>query len=91
MGSLAEVIGVHLPTPTVGNATGTNERRGGARSDEKLLPGVVLEFLPTPNASDGSGGGQHPSKRVGHSRQLIDFVLLLTGEPTPPLFDVGNV
>jgi DNA (cytosine-5)-methyltransferase 1 len=111
-----------LPTPTVGNATGTNERRGGARSDEKLLPGIVLDFLPTitasdadkardnpaqanrksppisavsqyfptPNASDGTGGGQHPSKRVGHSRQLIDFVLLLTGEPTPPLFDVGN-
>lgn len=52
MGSLAEVIGVHLPTPTVGNATGTNERRGGARSNEKLLPGIVLDFLPTPKAND---------------------------------------
>ena len=36
-------------------------------------PGVAL--LPTPNASDGSGGGQHPDKREGHSRQLIDYVL----------------
>lgn len=34
--------------------------------------GVVL---PTPNASDGTGGGQHPSQRVGHSRQLIDHAL----------------
>ena len=31
-----------LPTPTVGNATGTNERRGGARGDEMLLPGVAV-------------------------------------------------
>lgn len=117
----ANVSSSWLPTPTVGNATGTNERRGGARSNEKLLPGVVLDFLPTitasdadkardnpaqakrksppisavsqyfptPNASDGSGGGQHPSKRVGHSHQLIDFVLLI-GDSTDPLFDVGN-
>lgn len=32
-------------------------------------------LLPTPNASDGSGGGQHPSRREGHSQQLIDYVL----------------
>jgi DNA (cytosine-5)-methyltransferase 1 len=35
------------------------------------------DLLPTPNASDGTGGGQHPDKREGHSRQLIDYVLLL--------------
>lgn len=34
--------GVVLPTPTVGNATGTNERRGGARGNEMLLPGVAV-------------------------------------------------
>lgn len=77
-GSLAEVIGVHLPTPTVGNATGTNERRGGARSDEKLLPGVVLDFLPTPNAADGNGGGRYNSS--GHQSTLPGTVRLL---PTP--------
>ncbi|MGZ9830267.1 DNA cytosine methyltransferase, partial [Tsukamurella ocularis] len=65
----------------MGNATGTNERRGGARGDEMLLPGVAVaattgELLPTPNASDGTGGGQHPSKREGHSRQLIDYALV---------------
>lgn len=32
-----------MPTPTVGNADGTNERRGGARSNEMLLPGVAKE------------------------------------------------
>jgi DNA (cytosine-5)-methyltransferase 1 len=37
-----------------------------------------VTLLPTPNASDGSGGGQHPDKREGHSRQLIDYVLLCT-------------
>ncbi|MCE5291569.1 MAG: DNA cytosine methyltransferase [Nocardiaceae bacterium] len=33
-------------------------------------------LLPTPAASDATGGGQHPSKREGHSRQLIDYALL---------------
>ena len=47
-----------LPTPTVGNATGTNERRGGARSGEMLLPGVAVAaaegaLLPTPRSSRG--------------------------------------
>ncbi|MDV7244502.1 hypothetical protein R4255_17355 [Rhodococcus oxybenzonivorans] len=73
MGSLAEVIGVHLPTPTVGNATGTNERRGGARSDEKLLPGVVLDFLPTPTASDTKGAAQRDGRiRNGRARPDSD-------------------
>lgn len=36
---------------------------------------IAVQLLPTPNASDGTGGGQHPDKRVGHSRQLIDYAL----------------
>lgn len=48
-------------------------------------PGVAL--LPTPNASDGSGGGQHPDKREGHSRQLIDSVLALPLLQTPQARD----
>ena len=35
-----------------------------------------LRLLPTPNGSDSSGGAQHPSKRIGHSRQLIDYALV---------------
>ena len=35
-----------------------------------------MSLLPTPNASDASGGGAHPDKREGHSRQLIDYALL---------------
>lgn len=34
-----------LPTPTVGNVEGTNERRGGSRSDELLLPGAAKECM----------------------------------------------
>lgn len=53
-----------LPTPTVGNATGTNERRGGARGDELLLPGVAVaaatgQLLPTPRTTDANGPGHH--------------------------------
>ena len=51
-----------LPTPTVGNATGTNERRGGARAHEKLLPGVVLEFLPTITALDADRERNNPAQ-----------------------------
>jgi site-specific DNA-cytosine methylase len=35
----------HHGTPTVGNADGTNERRGGSRSDELLLPGAAKECM----------------------------------------------
>lgn len=56
-----------LPTPR-----GSAERT--SRDDDTCLPGALL---PTPNASDGTGGGQHPDKREGHSQQLIDYVLAL--------------
>ena len=36
---------------------------------------IAVQLLPTPNASDCTGGGQHPDKREGHSQQLIDEVL----------------
>ena len=32
-------------------------------------------YLPTPTASDCSGGGQDPDRRTGHTQQLIDVVL----------------
>jgi DNA (cytosine-5)-methyltransferase 1 len=37
---------------------------------------AVDHYLPTPAASDSTGGGAHPDNREGHSRQLIDFALL---------------
>lgn len=52
-----------------------------------------LSHLPTPNASDGTGGGQTPDKRTGRSRQLIDAVLDLGGQPylpTPVAQPSGN-
>ena len=63
--------GVVLPTPTVGNATGTNERRGGKRGDELLLPGVAVAYaagdlLPTPTAGLSTGGPDYArADRVG--------------------------
>ena len=81
-----------LPTPTTRDFKGANKTvrdgSGGrrpltaedttrARGDggASSLPDVV-SLLPTPNASDGSGGGQHPDQRDGHPRQLIDYALL---------------
>lgn len=46
-------------------------------SDAAASSDASVDLLPTPKASDGSGGGQHPDKRAGHSRQLIDYALLL--------------
>jgi hypothetical protein len=60
--TIESVCSSWLPTPTVGNATGTNERRGGARSEEKLLPGVVLDFLPAPTASDSDKARDNPAQ-----------------------------
>ncbi|QHB38103.1 DNA methyltransferase [Mycobacterium phage Noelle] len=65
-----------LPTPQARDWKGSNPNRQGGDD----LPTAVLKLLPTPSASDATGGGAHPSKRVGHSRQIIDAVLTY-GEP----------
>ena len=81
-------VGHLLPTPKA-----SDHKRGDWDSESAwkspALVAVTAHF-PTPTASDGTGGGQHPSKRVGRTKQLIDAVLVFTGEPMPPLFDVGN-
>ncbi|ORJ99848.1 hypothetical protein A6F58_00630 [Prescottella equi] len=81
-----------LPTPTTGNATGTNERRGGSRSNEKLLPGVVLDFLPTPVTTDAKGARNATATRRPGSQHhggttLTDAVTVL---PTPVAQPSGN-
>ena len=53
------------------------ERATAAGRGESCDRGETLTYLPTPNASDSSGGGQHPDRRVGHSRQLIDYALAI--------------
>lgn len=67
----------------------TEESRTG--SGEHTFPDNLIRF-PTPNASDGSGGGQPMSQRGGHSRQLIDAVLDLDSPhlPTPRASDPAN-
>lgn len=91
---LLETGGKVLPTPVVTDAAGArNATANRSNPNSKHHAGVTLTdavtVLPTPNASDASGGGQHPSKRVGHSRQLIDYVLSI-GDSTDPLFDIGS-
>ncbi|QAX92629.1 DNA methyltransferase [Mycobacterium phage Poenanya] len=49
---------------------------GDSDGHQNTLPGTVRDLLPTPSASDGTGGGQHPDRREGHSRQLCDYALL---------------
>lgn len=60
-----------LPSPLARDGKGTP----GEGYNEGNLITEITALLPTPNASDGSGGGMDP-RRAGHSRQLIDSVLL---------------
>lgn len=62
-----------LPTP----AAARSGRNRSASAGAAIRPSLdsIGALLPTPNASDGTGGGQHPDKRAGHSQQLIDHVL----------------
>ncbi|KZM68324.1 hypothetical protein AWN90_10560 [Nocardia terpenica] len=46
-----------------------------------MLPSAVHalgegELLPTPTACDGTGGGVHPDRRRGRTRQLVDYALV---------------
>jgi hypothetical protein len=77
--------GALLPTPSVADGTGGHERRGGARGDELLLPGVARELalLRTPCASETEGGPRNPD-RPGSTMRLSDQVREeLTMFPTP--------
>lgn len=65
-----------LPTPAAARSGRNQSPSPGAAIRPSL--DMIGALLPTPNASDGSGGGQHPDRREGHSRQLIDYVLLCT-------------
>jgi hypothetical protein len=75
------------PTPNTGLTPNGHGQRGGTAANGHQsgadLQGVAkLCGWPTPNASDGSGGGQ--AKRVGgpHSAQLADYAML-SGSPPP--------
>ncbi|ORL77814.1 hypothetical protein A5N75_08260 [Prescottella equi] len=90
-----------LPTPVAqpsGNSPEAHLRKKPGRTQvtdlsiivENGLLGSGGKVLPSPKASDATGGGQHPDKRKGHTQQLVDAVLGLTGAPTLPLFDAGS-
>ena len=65
-----------LPTPQARDWKDANS--GSPAEIDRHTPnlGAVSHYLPTPSASDGTGGGQHPDRREGHSRQLCDYALM---------------
>lgn len=70
---------------TAANATGSRptpakrDEKGQSQNPERMdhVPNIVRATWPTPGASDGSGGPQHPDKRKagGHSQQLPDYAI----------------
>lgn len=86
--SLPNVAVALLPTPTVGNATGTNNARGGDRSGELLLPGVVLTLLPTPKSTNNEN--RQNLDQYGMNLGQALGIAPLTSAPTPPPSDAGN-
>lgn len=65
--------GALLPTPKATDAHSSSPADLN-RNDPGLR--AIDGLLPTPCASDATGGGAHPDSREGHSRQLIDYALL---------------
>ena len=65
-----------LPTPQARDWKDANS--GSPAEIDRHTPnrGAVSHYLPTPSASDGTGGGQHPDRREGHSRQICDYALM---------------
>jgi DNA (cytosine-5)-methyltransferase 1 len=70
---LRDVVGL-LPTPKASD--GARGDCPGERKRNKPSLVSIEHYLPTPCASDATGGGAHPNSREGHSRQLIDYALL---------------
>ncbi|WP_301119821.1 DNA cytosine methyltransferase [Mycolicibacterium fortuitum] len=63
-----------LPTPKTTDHKHNDSPAELHRNTPSL--GAIAHYLPTPSASDGTGGGQHPDQRDGHTRQLCDYALL---------------
>lgn len=81
-----------LQTPSVADALGGHERRGGKRSSELLLNGQAKELaklLPSPRASEGEKGGPNMRGSKG-DLMLSSAVHRLTGESTSPPSDAGK-
>jgi hypothetical protein len=71
-----------LPTPSAQNSHG-NHRRGGERSRELLLPGAVLDLLPTPSVADVTGGHRYRSGDRRNELLLPGIAEALTSHGVP--------
>lgn len=76
-----------LPTPRAAESKMTMGAPGAARHVEAgngaLTEVLGVQLLPTPNASDASGGGQHPDRRDGHEAAIRRHETV-TNTPAPP-------
>ena len=87
--------GALLPTPSVADALGGHLTRGGDRSRELLLGGIV-KLLPSPAAHDsGSSPAEHLRKKPGRSQVtslqvIVDYDLLPTGGRTASPLPAGG-
>ncbi|NEW42751.1 DNA cytosine methyltransferase [Nocardia cyriacigeorgica] len=71
---LPSAVAALLPTPKRSDADRGDCPSERARRSPSLVS--IDRYLPTPSASENTGGGVHPDKRVGHTRQLIDYALV---------------
>ncbi|XAO35142.1 DNA methyltransferase [Mycobacterium phage FreddyB] len=76
LGGIAKAYGSGdlLPTPKSSDGQRQDCEAERRRNTPSLV--AVDHYLPTPSASDATGGGQHPDQREGHTRQLCDYALL---------------
>ncbi|MDF1603371.1 DNA cytosine methyltransferase [Nocardioides sp. YIM 152315] len=62
-----------LPTPSVADGEGGHETRSGARSGERLLPGVAkYDLLPTTTTMDAHSSGGNPDTTGTHGTTPTD-------------------
>lgn len=82
-----------LPTPEAAQALGGHLSRGGGRSDELLLGGIVKahddgSLLPTPRATDGEKGG--PNQRGSSGDLMLPSAVCQLPTPTARLGDASG-
>ena len=73
---LLETGGKMLPTPRASDpANSSSHSSPGFRPQLGEVARTLAVVLPTPAASDATGGGTDPANREGHTGQIIDAVL----------------
>lgn len=99
MGTPLSIAVRMLPTPSVADATGGHERRGGARGDELLLKGIAAESAWGPYAAAIArweaihGPAPAPTKvgKKGNRKLNPEFSAWMMGAPRGWITDVPGI